>query len=53
MTHRKADAKPARRTRLSRASRLLGSALRGAVQIPIPEAPWWNKKQKDKTRGKR
>jgi hypothetical protein len=53
MKHKKADAKPASRTRLSQASRWLGGALRDAMRAPVLEQPWWKRKQKVKNQGKR
>jgi hypothetical protein len=53
MTHKKPDSKQMARPRLSLASRLLGTALRGTRQVPPPEEPWRNKKPKGKNKGRR
>jgi hypothetical protein len=47
MTHKKTNGKQLVRSRLSLASRLLGSALRATLQVPATEEPWRNEKPKD------
>jgi len=53
MTHKKPDSKQMARSRLSLASRLLGTALRGTTQVPSPQEPWRNSKPKGKNKGGR
>ena len=50
MTHKKSEGKRPARSRLSLASRLLGSAVRATLQVPPPEEPWRNQKPKDNRR---
>jgi hypothetical protein len=53
MVYKKSDAKPLACSRVSLASRLLGSALRAPLTVPPLQEPWRNRKPKGKSRGKR
>jgi hypothetical protein len=52
MIRKKSDGNQKSSSRLSLASRLLGSGLRATLQVPPPEEPWRNKLQ-GKNKGKR
>ena len=51
MILKKAEGKPLSRSRLSQASRLLGSAVRAALPTALPEQSWRVKKPKGKNAG--
>ena len=50
---KKSDGNRKTSSRLSLASRLLGSGLRATLQVPTPEEPWRNKKLQGKNKRKR
>jgi hypothetical protein len=53
MPQKKPAAKQIASSRLSLASRLIGSALRATVQVAPSEEPWKNMKLKGKNRNKK
>ena len=53
MIRKQSDGNQKTSSRLSLASRLLGSGLRATLQVPPPEEPWRNKKLQGKNKDKR
>jgi hypothetical protein len=53
MIDKKAEGKQLARSRVSLASRLLGSAVRSALPVTPTEEPWREKNSKKKHRGKK
>ena len=48
MVSKKSAGKPISRSRVSQASRLLSSAVRSTVPVPLLDEPWRKKKQSGK-----
>jgi len=53
MTRKKPESKQMARSRLSLVSGLLGTSLRGTMQMPLALEPWRNRKPKGKNKGGR